>query len=311
MKNPELDSMLEKLQAGKITRKQAVEIICLFIMKNYPIFGLHKFDEDFRSELILSLLERGEAFLQRYNPESGDFFTFLYCSVTMMITGKRKSLAKKAISESCAIEELANTIQEQQVTYQKLTCPVCVTKAPFTRKQISPEELSNTLHALAECHEDKKLLVLSLKASFYLTETQIERICQIYHINKYSFYEIIQQCKDSIRTKTQRRQILVERRNQAYYQHKRYRRLIANAEQEEDAFVKEQKLSFLSSKEKKYNRMWNDLNYSFSTGHLYLRPTNKTVAGILGICERQVSYYLNCAKQQHLKNNSDQKEASN
>ena len=48
--------------------------------------------------------------------------------------------------------------------------------------------------------------------------------------------------------------------------------------------------------ERKHAKNWQNLNKSFEDGHLYLRPTNKTVADILGICERQVAYYIKTAK---------------
>jgi hypothetical protein len=41
------------------------------------------------------------------------------------------------------------------------------------------------------------------------------------------------------------------------------------------------------------------LNKAFEEGHLYLRPTNKTIANLLGICERQVAYYIKCAKREY------------
>ena len=43
---------------------------------------------------------------------------------------------------------------------------------------------------------------------------------------------------------------------------------------------------------------WKRLNRAFENGLLYLRPTTKTVANLMGICERQVSYYINTAKKE-------------
>ena len=64
----------------------------------------------------------------------------------------------------------------------------------------------------------------------------------------------------------------------------------------------EEQSDFLSSKferlEKKHTKNWIKLNKTFEEGHLYLRPTNKTVANLLGICERQVAYYIKSAKKE-------------
>ena len=311
MKNPELDSVIEKLQYGKISKKQAVNRICTFVSNNYPVFGLHRYDEDFRSDLILTFLERGERVLDLYNPQAGDFFSFLYCYITMMTNSKRKTIAKKAISESCAMEELQYSVQEKQLSYAKLTYASETPKVPYAPNKVSAEELRSTLLSLSNCKEDKKLLVIALKSSFYITEPQIDFVCRYYKIQKPAFYEILERCNRSISVKVLRRKKALERRNSAYYQHKRYKKLIERITGEEDEIAKEIKMTQLSEKERKYQRMWNNLNISFRKGYLYLRPTNKTVANILGICERQVSYYLTCAKKDSIKKESEKKENQN
>lgn len=308
MKNPELDSVIEKLQCGKISKKQALDRICMYVSKNYPVFGLHHYDEDFRSDLILNLLERGENFINLYNPHAGDFFTFLYCYITMMVNSRRKLIAKRAVSESCAMEELQYSAHEKQLSYSKLTFASEVAKVPFAVKKVPAQEIRQALYNLSTCKEDKKLLVVALKASFYITEDQIDYVCRFYKINKHIFYNILDYCKNSIAVKFERRERALQRRNTAYYQHKRYKKLMDKITEDEDSIEKEIKMSRLSEKERKYQRMWNNLNLSFRNGYLHLRPTNKTVANILGICERQVSYYLNCAKNDAIKKEASKKE---
>ena len=85
MKSFNLNLLPEQLQNGSITRKEAVNQICSFISKNYPVFGLQKYDEDFRSDLILKVIERGDHLLDLYMPEHGNFFCFLHTYVTSLI----------------------------------------------------------------------------------------------------------------------------------------------------------------------------------------------------------------------------------
>ena len=86
--------LIEKFQRGFLSEKETVDKICSFVTQNYPIYGLHKFDEDFRQDVILNLLERGPHLLHLFNPQYGDFFTFLYCFVSTIINTKRKSRRK-------------------------------------------------------------------------------------------------------------------------------------------------------------------------------------------------------------------------
>ena len=53
--------------------------------------------------------------------------------------------------------------------------------------------------------------------------------------------------------------------------------------------------------EKHHYQNWKKMNCKFEEGFMYLRPTNKTIAELLLISERQVSYYINCAKKEDRK----------
>ncbi len=299
MKNTELNSIISNFNNGEISAKEAVDKICMFIIKNYPIFGLHKYDEDFRSELILNFLERGEHILSLYNPQAGDFFSFIYSYIKMLTTSKIKKMAKKNISDIFVLEEFKKHVEERQISYSKLNLSLTdMPKAPLAYKKVPAEELRESLKALSNPKIDKKILVLALKASYYLTENQIEKICKIYNLQKRDFYELIQKCKDSIEDRAAKRLKVQERRNYAYYHHKRYKKIIERLENNDDSIENDIQRARLAKKEIRFQKQWNNLNLSFEKGYLNLRPTNKTVADILGICERQVSYYLNCARKE-------------
>lgn len=299
MKNYELNYVLEDLNSGTITRKQAVNRICTFIIKNYPVFGLHRYDEDFRSEIILAFLERGEHILSLYNPRAGDFFTFIYCYLNTLANSKRKVKAKNSVSEIVVNEELKKSVEEKAYKYTSINYShTDMPKAPYAYKPVPAEELKKALKELSDCNADKKILVLALKSSFYLTDEQIDRICRLYKLNKNHFYELIQLCKNSIQKKSDKRWKIQERRNSAYYHHQRYKTIINKLSQDDISFENNILISRISKKQMKCKRQWSKLNHSFEKGFMKLRPTNKTVASLLGICERQVSYYINCAKKE-------------
>ena len=51
------------------------------------------------------------------------------------------------------------------------------------------------------------------------------------------------------------------------------------------------------------------LNTAFQKGYLYLRTTNKTVANVMGLSERQVNYYMRSVRNEY-KNQEDLPEKS-
>ena len=297
MKSFDLNRLPEQIQNGSITRKDAVNTICSFITNNYRVFGLQKYDEDFRSDIILKLLERGERILDLYHPEYGNFFCFLHTYIKSVVSTRLKALYKENLTKNIQLEEYGFVTEERMVNYQKLElCTHEERKVPYAPKKIPPEELITTLQQSAEDKTDKKLLVLALKSSFYITDSQIEKVCAYYDIKPSFFYQIIQFCKDSVFRRKQRREIFQERRNFAYYHHKRYKKMLDNLDGEDiETVLKRMKFQNL---EQKHLNNWKKLNASFEKGLLQLRPTNKTIAELLGICERQVTYCLNCVRKE-------------
>lgn len=303
MNQKDLNNLPQQLRAGIITPKGAINVICNFVAKNYPIYGLHKYDEDFRQDIILTLIEKGPKLLQMYNADYGDFFTFIYYYISTLINSRIKNRIMNKMKDNLAIEESIRSFDEKEYDYHRIDFKnFDIPKAPFARKTISPDELQQAIKTLSLKHQDKKVIILALKSSYYLTDSQIQKICKIYKIKPDYFYSMIQHCKDSIEKRTNKREKAQERRNFAYYHHKRYSRILQNLKEEEilenKYYVREQ----FEHKESKHRSNWNKLNKAFEQGHLYLRPTNKTVANLMGICERQVNYYINCAKKELSKN---------
>lgn len=299
MNQKELNLIPQQLLLGQITVKEAVNRSGTFLMENYPMFGLGKYDDDFRSDIIVAFLERGEHILELYHPEMGEYLNFLFSYVTTLINTRLKSLAKYSIHQKVTQDEALRMLDEKEIKYQNINYQNLYSpKIPYSYNKVSAEELRKTLKDISEGKSDKKLLVLALKSSFYITDPQIEKICRIYKIEKKSFYDIIEFCKNSITHKELRRIKVQERRNFAYYHHKRYKRLLEKLEEDNVTFGNSLLIEKLKQKERRYKNRWKNLNKSFESGLLNLRPTNKTIADLLGICERQVTYCLSCVKKE-------------
>jgi hypothetical protein len=297
-----LNELSDQLRSGQISEKQMIEGICSFVIKNYPIYGLQKYDEDFRQDVLLCLVEKGHRLLNQFNPAFGDFFTYTYCFICTIINTKIKQQMVQSMKEKINFEECLLSFDEKEEKYHRIDFENFeVPKVPYAASRIPSEEIQDALKSLTLKHENKKLIVLALKSSYYLTDEQIHRICKISGIKKDFFYNMIQQCKDSLDLKSSRREKAQERRNFAYYHHKRYKKII----QKLDTEIAPEKLKKMKEHyiymEKKHRHNWNRMNSAFEKGHIYLRPTNKTVANLMGICERQVNYYINCARKEYEK----------
>lgn len=306
MRIQDFNELPQKLAEGKLSQKEVIDQLCNFVMENFPLFGLHKFDEDTRQEILLGIIEKGLHIFSVYNPKIGDFFTFFYCHVCSIINTLTKKNISSHIHDRLNFIECINTVNEKQVNYHKIDVNnFDIPAPPFTRKQLSPSQLQQTLKALQLNSNDKKIIILALKSSYYLTDEQIDKLCTLYKIAPEDFYGMIQYCKNSIQKKSEKRKKTQERRNFAYYHHRRYKTLLEDMLKSPET----EQNDFLCSKferlERKHAKNWISLNKTFEEGHLYLRPTNKTVANLLGICERQVAYYIKSARKEISDNSSE------
>lgn len=297
MKQSQLNCLPEQLKSGNLTEQQVIQKICTFVIKNYPLFGKSMYDEDFRQDILLHIVEKGSHILKLFNPQLGDFFTFFYCYMCTLINSKHKENASKKIKEKFDIDESILQEEERQLKYTRIDYKnFDLPKAPFAYKKMNPDELHKMVQELSLDHNEKKIIILALKSSYYLTDEQIQKICNIYKIDKDVFYNLIQHCKNTLSPKAEKHVNAEKRRNYAYYHYKRYSTLVQQLEDNNNPasykFFKDKMLQ----KECKHRNNWNKLNKNFEQGYLYLRPSTKTVADIMGICERQVNYYMKCAR---------------
>ena len=58
MKKEDFSQLFDDVKNGVIEKKEALGKLGDFIQKNYPMFGLHRYDEDFRAELLVSFFEK-------------------------------------------------------------------------------------------------------------------------------------------------------------------------------------------------------------------------------------------------------------
>ncbi|MCR5187589.1 MAG: hypothetical protein K6C97_01540 [Treponema sp.] len=301
MKIDDIKLLPDMVNSGKLSPKQAIDELGGFISSNYPVFGLNKYDEDFRSDIILMFLEKGNKILETYNEETSDFFTYLYSTISSLINTRRKKLAIQALKENIDYYEGINMNSEKVYFYKNLS-PITqdLRDVPFAYKPQNIDALKQMFRQLAKENCDKKILVLAIKASFYITDEQVKKVCKIYNLKEKDLYDAIQYCKNSLDEKAQKRTKIQERRNYAYYHHKKYDSQLEKIKDSERPVDSIRKNNILEKQQKHYKN-WQKLNKKFSDGFLFLRPTNKTVADLLGICERQISYYINCAKQDYKK----------
>lgn len=295
-----LNLIPDMLQKNEVTREQALNLLCEFILSDSPVFGLIKFDEDFISELILRILERGTVIFDSFNPNSGSFFTYFFKYVQSVKFHLLKELSIRELKYKHVVE-----LAKEDLFISDSTTQYYPSKSMIKNKEDSVDELLNKevlypkeFIKLMKKHPrgyEKLLLILALKSSYSLTESYINIISSFCNIEKEKLQEIIDYLNDKIQNKLRRKRSLEEKRNSIYYYKKKYEHQINKLDEEN----KEENKYISESLNEKYNRKYEKLgkiNKKLQTSTHFIKPTNKEIANALGLCERQVNYYIKAIK---------------
>jgi len=305
MKSYDLNEFPALLENNKLTKAEAIQKIAEFIVCNYRVFNLQLYDEDFREEIILIVLEKGITIFDNYKPELGDFFTYLYSYIYNIASTLKKKHAKTKLEENITEIEIIRDYKDScyqipEPSYKTLQDNTI----PFkSSKKITPQELREGLYFPENSKIEKTILSLAIKSSFYLDDEMVSKICSVIGVDKYHFTRLIEYYKMELVRKIEKRNRLEGYRNKAYYCHKKYEHQIQLINQEmkldfntNQKYIYEEKLKKLKHNNEKQIHNWERLNKKFQNGCATVKPSNLSIANLLGICERQVSYYLFCAK---------------
>lgn len=318
MNKDDIDKIPEAIATGKITMDQAINKLSIFILKNKALFGLHIKDEDFCSDVILDFLERAGESFKSFNPSFGTFSTYLFCILKSITSTKIKQKANRNIIEYYNISECINNYDSEveayeNINYKDLERP----KIPYNYKKIPHKDFQLACkcdtYRIKKILNDKEyssiqqkiqklppklinniILVLALKSSYYLTDNQIDKICYIFNIRRDLLHGVIQELKNTMENREQNKLQLEQRRNKAYFQHKKLKNQLEWIE-ENDEF-EEFDTKSINRKYNKNTKNWNYLNQQLEDGMILIRPTSKIISEILGISIRQVTYYQTKAR---------------
>ncbi|MBO4638287.1 MAG: hypothetical protein J5710_00865 [Treponema sp.] len=326
MTRDEIETIPELVKSGKMNWEQVAKELVVFIMRNKPMFGLQKYDEDFISDFIIQFLVRGPDALAEYDITKGGFMSYLFCMIKNIITSLNKKAALNSRIEYHNVSESIANYQNkvdayQNINYEEFERP----KVPYTYKPVSYKDFqiackTDSYHikriisseeSAFEADIKKKLkgyspkmiqnivIVLALKSSYYITDDQIEKISKLLNIDKTSIHEIIQELKTLMDSRISNKEKIEIRRNRAYYNHKTMRDQIKwnelNSSEPQYENLK------LNRKYEKNTRSWKTLNHQLEEGKILIRPTTKLIAKVLGISSRQVTYYQTTARKLGIK----------
>lgn len=294
-----IDELYTKVQQKEITVISAVAKIAVFIQTDYRLFSLGKYDEDIRASVVLEFIRTGYKTFDRYDESYGTFHNYVISYVKGICQTTVKKAALKLKREKVEFSQSVDNYQEEEDKHNfilKLERDCLAPYALNNPKRISAEpplSLLEFMHKKTHNSDAKCTIVVALKACTDLGDSEILKICHENNISEKDFYETVQELKESLDLKYERREKYILSRNAAYSNHRLY--------DPDIAFPSEKTASIQKLNNQRYENstaLWKRKNHELRRGRFHYSPTNKTIAKKLGICERQVHYYLSRIKEQ-------------
>ena len=279
------------VSSGKISKTDAVKRIAEEIYRAPRRFALASYDEDFRSEIIVAFLQKGCNVFARYNATCGSFRGYLYAFIQGLILTQKRVEMKNFLANETIKEfnypyprDFENDIEHDNLHVAEKT----VNYAPVENTQIwkSIRKRCPT-HSASNA---KMALILALKSSYYIPLDSIDTVSSYCHLRNTELTRIIATLNSYLYTRIRRRNSAIQRRDNAYYFHRKY--YLQMKYNNTGAL-------HLESLKKKYihqTENWRCKNKELQERRYRVCPTNKMIARVLGICERQVSYYITRAQ---------------
>ena len=280
------------VESGELTERQALNRIAVFIYTNLPLFQLQRYDSDFRDDVLTDFLESGSSFLKKYNPDVGTFFPFLYSHISRLIQKKVKCRARNLLLDACNIQDQQTEALFDSEKYGIFT-PVFLAegKAPYAAKKISADSLIGAVKKPLMSKKQKIIFIILLKYILFVDENSLSEICQDYALNYDLLITYAEICKKSLYPKIEKARENEYSRNNSYFFHKSYKSRLNYVSDDE----KDVKNPVINRKLNMHTKVWNNKNFALQkkTGHLV--TSNKVIARLMNLCERQVRYYIEIA----------------
>jgi len=291
MKKFDLDELEQLFRQKKISEKQLGEKLIEFTVFNYPLYGLNKYDDDFRGELYLKLVERINSIIKEYNPEITKFSTYYYFKIISLMNCLLKRMARFSLREQITVNESIKSYGIKLKEYSSIKFEeIQIPNAPYNRNKVTPEQIREAFAKKNFTRLEKTMLVLVLKSSFYLDDEFIFDICELFCFDKDLLIKTIDYCRNILEKKYLKKGHIEAVRNNAYFQHNLLGLMLDKAKAHND--YSDFGLNDLEKKYEKQTSRWINKNLNLREGVMYLRPTNKMIGELIGITERQVCYYL-------------------
>lgn len=300
----EIEEIYKDFSNGTAGTEQTVSRLMeyVFVNKNYIGFGW--IDEDSFSEFLIFLHSKLEKILRNYNCHEDSFMTYFLTVLKNTMRYRIKQSYRKKDSEVCFDDISRLDYEEEKHRYEcsESSLEVNAETDEHTLEELVKEELfldddtksgqpikyrlilSKKLQERK--HRKMAVLILALKSCLYLNERMIDRVALITGIKRTELCRMLAKAHQSLEEKRESLYKLTLRRNSAFFFRRKY--MLQKLKVRGDKY----KCELLAKKIENKNSTWERSLEMLNKKKCFFSPSNKAIAQITGMDERQISYII-------------------
>jgi hypothetical protein len=293
----EINELPELVAGHRFNKDGACEKIITDMYLHPAGYYLGRMTGDDLGDFVLSFLPVLKKLADKYNPGQGPLLPYLRSCIRVQLQVFKRQRRNASFSENCLRTTIGQLYEDAAENYSRQEYSLRPPKHPDPEElrtahytAVTRFKLCNTKSILKTEIKKKVILVLALKSCYYLDDDDITRVAETSGCDRQDLVEKIRSLRASLDGKAERSHRYQEQRNRAYFYHKRYTMQLSYLEPGTRMY------DILHRRDKKQQNCWKNKTCRLQHNFLRIAPSNKDVAALLGICERQVCYYISYAK---------------
>lgn len=284
----EVDDVYLQMQKKVITKEEACKKIMEMLYKFPFVFGLQSLSEDELMDFLIYQNPRTSQMIEKYDASKSSFTSYLYNHVEFTLSTWRKSRNLHNIMNSCLDESsteyyfaLEDDYSHHETKFFNKTFDEELLEVAHFKEEFSKDS-SSSLKMIQE----EGTLFSALKSCNSLSETMISKVSILSDKDEKQLRFYIKELQQQTKTKVERKNSLIEKRNRNYTYKIRYEHAYANKN------INSLKRQEAKKKYEYYDEKLRKQNAKLTGTNGMTSPSNRQIAELLNIKERHVQYIL-------------------
>lgn len=281
MQQIQITQIPQLLKTKKITEQTARNFIWEEIFNNPRKYGLCTLTEDQLSEFLLFGSSVFIQYVKNYTNSSIDFTIFLRACIKHTYKNWLKRQIKAKAGEQCLQDQ---SIFDFEYRQEKMNEDYIEKNHSFQTKQNFSKTLDNMSKKKQEILKEF-IHICACKACNEIDPAMLKNISEFLKMNHEHFCREIEELKLRTACKRAKRNFMLERRNRAFFFHKRSLFELSKIDPSSSCY------NTVSEKYENQTNSWKNIN-SLLKHRFVVSPTVAEISKVTGIKERRVSFFL-------------------